>query len=435
MNKIYKNYKDIPGSYWNKIEKAAIGRGISFSLSIVDAWDLFVKQNGRCALSGDVLSFLNQQTASLDRMDSSGDYTLSNVQWVYKSLNIMKWHFSCEHFISYCNLVALYDNKNLFYLNLNIPKNKCDFTQWSGFGCLSGYQWGQIKSKCNRKSKIIDFNLDIKEAWDIYVKQNGRCALTGVPIYFDLIGMSGSATASLDRIDSSLGYTLGNVQWLHKDLNKMKMSLNNDEFKKVCLKISKTNQLINYELLKPSQEWFRSFDVSLFIDTYNKSLNTRRKILGHSGTSVYKGVFRSKNHWGVSFSFENRNIIEQCFNTEEEAAHHYDYYSLKYLGTNCYLNFTNYDYSNFSPKPKGFINKKSLSGYRGVQYNKSKWGKRWKVRIKYDGVNYALGSFDDKEIAARNYDYHAIKFYGINNCLLNFPNYNYSKFIPLKNLY
>lgn len=40
--------------------------------------------------------------------------------------------------------------------------------------------------------------------------------------------------ASLDRIDSSQGYIKGNVQWVHKDINKMKFDLSQDRFLELC---------------------------------------------------------------------------------------------------------------------------------------------------------------------------------------------------------
>ena len=46
-------------------------------------------------------------------------------------------------------------------------------------------------------------------------------------------------TASLDRIDSGKGYIVGNVQWLHKDINKMKLHHNQEYFIKLCKMVYK----------------------------------------------------------------------------------------------------------------------------------------------------------------------------------------------------
>ena len=44
-------------------------------------------------------------------------------------------------------------------------------------------------------------------------------------------------TASLDRIDSKLGYTSNNIQWVHKDLNYMKSDLDQSVFIEWCRKV------------------------------------------------------------------------------------------------------------------------------------------------------------------------------------------------------
>jgi hypothetical protein len=44
----------------------------------------------------------------------------------------------------------------------------------------------------------------------------------------------GQRYGSFDRIDSGQDYTLGNVQWVHKVVNRMKMDLGEDEFLKWC---------------------------------------------------------------------------------------------------------------------------------------------------------------------------------------------------------
>ena len=45
-------------------------------------------------------------------------------------------------------------------------------------------------------------------------------------------------TASLDRIDNSLGYTLENTQWVHQDLNFMKNKLPESKFINWCKIVS-----------------------------------------------------------------------------------------------------------------------------------------------------------------------------------------------------
>ena len=45
-------------------------------------------------------------------------------------------------------------------------------------------------------------------------------------------------TASLDRKDSSLGYTLDNIQWVHRTVNKIKLDLQQDEFVEWCKRVA-----------------------------------------------------------------------------------------------------------------------------------------------------------------------------------------------------
>jgi hypothetical protein len=74
--------------------------------------------------------------------------------------------------------------------------------------------------------------------WEIYEVQGGLCALTGEPLTFKNLNKGTDQTASLDRIDSSLGYVEGNVQWVHKDVNLMKNVLSQARFIELCSLVS-----------------------------------------------------------------------------------------------------------------------------------------------------------------------------------------------------
>lgn len=75
--------------------------------------------------------------------------------------------------------------------------------------------------------------------------QGYRCAISGVPIGIaDSVKghKQGQTTASLDRIDSRGGYTPDNIQWLHKDVNKMKWDMPQSKFIQLCKLIAGRNQ-------------------------------------------------------------------------------------------------------------------------------------------------------------------------------------------------
>lgn len=111
-NKKWKGHGEIGLSQWAKIEYEAKKRNLEFSITIEDTWNLFLKQDKRCALTGIVIGFgtskrdVANRTASLDRIDSSKGYIPSNIQWVHKELNMMKQGLSQAKFIEYCKLVS-----------------------------------------------------------------------------------------------------------------------------------------------------------------------------------------------------------------------------------------------------------------------------------------------------------------------------------------
>jgi len=109
--------------------------------------------------------------------------------------------------------------------------------QWSGVGEMSGDFWYNhiVRSASGGKGRTpIDLTITKEYAWELFIKQNRRCRLSGVEIKFPIKNKDTSYTASLDRIDSSNGYIEGNVQWVHKDINMMKRTYNNDYFIRMC---------------------------------------------------------------------------------------------------------------------------------------------------------------------------------------------------------
>jgi len=113
-----------------------------------------------------------------------------------------------------------------YYDKMSGDKNAC----FKGYKEIRKTYWNKLAKRselCGRK-----FSLDIKFGWELFEAQNRKCALTGLPIYFDKC--TGNTTASLDRIDSTLGYEKDNVQWVHKDVNKMKNVYSVEYFIKIC---------------------------------------------------------------------------------------------------------------------------------------------------------------------------------------------------------
>ena len=119
-----------------------------------------------------------------------------------------------------------------------------DHNGWKGFGEISGHKWYAIQKKSLDRN--IDFNITIEQAWNQFEKQNGKCYLSGMDLCFNKFSKAYSdGIASLDRIDSSVGYEVNNIGWVHKDINSMKHEFSIKEFVHYCELISNFNGVFN----------------------------------------------------------------------------------------------------------------------------------------------------------------------------------------------
>lgn len=99
-----------------------------------------------------------------------------------------------------------------------------------------------FKWRAKRDKKVFDISLEYVR--DLFYKQDGKCSYSGLALEFADSKKShsrGWTTASIDRIDSSIGYIEGNVQWVHKNVNWMKHSMKHDEFVQMCKLIANNN--------------------------------------------------------------------------------------------------------------------------------------------------------------------------------------------------
>lgn len=114
-------------------------------------------------------------------------------------------------------------------------------------GSLSKEFYSKIKRHANIRG--ISFDVTQQFLWDLYVKQNGKCALTGLDINFadsSIDHRRGKTSASLDRIDNDRGYDEDNVWWIHKTVNFLKHILFLGELIFLCRLIVKKFQ--NYKV-------------------------------------------------------------------------------------------------------------------------------------------------------------------------------------------
>lgn len=90
--------------------------------------------------------------------------------------------------------------------------------------CVPAWYWRNVGSRGTRHMVKLTYE-QANRTWE---ESGGVCALSGLPISFS------DRTASLDRINSKMGYEPGNVQWVHKYVNKMKLDHSEATFVELC---------------------------------------------------------------------------------------------------------------------------------------------------------------------------------------------------------
>jgi len=111
--------------------------------------------------------------------------------------------------------------------------------QWTGHEEISGDWWYNHVER-ERKQGVrqrVPVLVTKEYAWELFIKQKRKCALSDI----DLVISKNSSenTASIDRIDSGKGYEEGNIQWVHKHVNFMKRTYDQDYFIKMCYLVTK----------------------------------------------------------------------------------------------------------------------------------------------------------------------------------------------------
>lgn len=104
IERMNKDFQEIPSSYMRQIKASAVRRRYRFEISFEMMWNLYIQQNKKCKLSGVSISF-EDKTASLDRIDSTKGYIEGNVQWLHKVVNQMKSNRTDQDFVEWCKLI------------------------------------------------------------------------------------------------------------------------------------------------------------------------------------------------------------------------------------------------------------------------------------------------------------------------------------------
>lgn len=168
-----------------------------------------------------------------------------------------------------CKCGATY-NVEVSSLNISRSKSckKCAMEKTRDNRPVPLFAWNRILYR--KKNIPITITHDYVE--HLWKQQNGKCALSGLPITFARGSAErslGKTTASLDRIDSSSGYVENNLQWVHKAINNMKQSLTQEQFIYLCKTVAKFQE--TYDVGSPEIPNIRTNTRKFRKRTQNKS--------------------------------------------------------------------------------------------------------------------------------------------------------------------
>lgn len=113
INPKWRGCGEIGRTFYLDIQHGAKTRNLEFALSIEQLWNLYVSQGGICPYLRIPIEFASRaeqkngkiQTASPDRIDPSKGYIPDNVEWVHKTIQLMKKEFSKVDFLNWCEIV------------------------------------------------------------------------------------------------------------------------------------------------------------------------------------------------------------------------------------------------------------------------------------------------------------------------------------------
>jgi len=149
-----------------------------------------------------------------------------------------RWHCACD-----CGRTVEINYSSLAYgLTTSCGCRKIELCRRGGYKDISRAWWRRMVK--NAAMRGYEFSVTPEDVWGIYEQQGKRCALTNLLVgFFPDSNQMYRQTASLDRIDSSLGYVKGNIQIVHKVVNQMKSYLTDEEFVAFCNEVARSHPM------------------------------------------------------------------------------------------------------------------------------------------------------------------------------------------------
>ena len=92
----------------------------------------------------------------------------------------------------------------------------------------------------NAERRNIVFDITIEYLYELYIQQNKKCYFTDIDIFLN----KKDCNASVDRIDSNIGYKIDNIIWVYKPINNMKNDFEIKRFIEICCLISDNKRFV-----------------------------------------------------------------------------------------------------------------------------------------------------------------------------------------------
>jgi dUTP pyrophosphatase len=171
---------------------------------------------------------------------------------------------------------------------------------------LQRFMWDRcLNYQYRAKCKDIDFNLDYLFLESLYHKQDKKCYYSGINL--KIKGEKSYDTISLDRVDSSKGYTKDNVVFCLNCVNMFKSDHSIDDIQKVIQGfIMKENLKVNIKKLsedaiipKKAHPQDAGFDITSVSKSYKKCPSSGEIMYVEYGTGLAFEL--PKNHVGLLF--------------------------------------------------------------------------------------------------------------------------------------
>lgn len=231
--KSYSTHSGFVGKIVNDSKGNAKKKKLQHNITRKDITNLYTKQNRLCALTNVKMThtqlktredsdehILNPTNMSIDRIDSSVGYTPSNIQLVCAAVNKIKHNMTQSELVDLCTKIQLHTIDKKYNSLTELEPIKISDNVKSTIHKKLTYTKGNAKV---RKYKV---NITDDDVQNQYNEQNGLCAISGIKLQCD----TKSNELSIDRVDSKLDYTHGNIHLTSNLINVIKSDADIENF-------------------------------------------------------------------------------------------------------------------------------------------------------------------------------------------------------------